>query len=434
MSSALAIAGVTAVIRDLLNNGFIKNGVTDVMGQGVDVTALAPDLIQTQGNDARPLLNIFLHQITFNPAWRNVDLPSVDARGSRVANPPLAVDLHYLITAYGTRDVQAEVLLGYAMQLLHETPVFAREAIRVALAPPVADIATLPPIYQKLRTAALAEQIELLKITPAGWQGEEMSRLWTAAQTHYRPSVPYQVSVVLIDSEQPARAPLPVLTRGQRDPITGVEQGVAVTTDLSSPFPDITGITLPNKQVVARLGETVEVKGARLDGTNRAALLTHPRLHFTRTVPARPGNAADSLSFVVPDDPVNLPAGTYLLSVSLLRPGETQAREAGPLLLPIAPSITSALPMNVPRDAQGIAHVMLSFEPQVRPGQRISLLLGTRDIPGEVTTQTDNLTFDVAQARPGEYYARLRVDGVESIVVDRAATPPRFLNLRINVV
>ena len=40
MSNALAIAGVSAVVRDLLNNGFIDHRVTDAMGQGVTVTAV----------------------------------------------------------------------------------------------------------------------------------------------------------------------------------------------------------------------------------------------------------------------------------------------------------------------------------------------------------------------------------------------------------
>lgn len=434
MSNALAIAGVTAVIRDLLNNGLIDHEVTDALGQGVDVTALAPDLISTDGNNARPQLNIFLHQITFNAAWRNVDLPSVNARGARVTNPPLAIDLHYLVTAYGTSDLQAEVLLGYAMQLLHETPVLTREAIRVALAPPAVDAALLPTIYQALRSTTLADQIEMLKITAAVFPGEEMSRLWAAVQTHYRPSVAYQASVVLIQAERGARAPLPVLTRGRRDAVTGIETGVTVTTDLSSPYPDISAIIPPNEQRVVRAGETVEIRGTRLDGTNRTVLLTHPRLHFTRSIPALAGSAANSMRFVVPNDPANLPAGTYLLSVFVQRPGEAQSREAGPLLLPMAPRITSALPMSVPRNAQGTALVALSFEPQVRPEQRISLLLGSRDIPGKITAQTDTLTFEVKQAQAGAHYARLRVDGVESVLVDRAAKPPRFLGLRINVV
>lgn len=116
MSNALAIAGVTAVIQDLLNNGMIDHKVTDAMGRGVTVSATAPDNIELTGAGATPRLNLFLHQVTPNTAWRNMGLPFHDERGNRTSNPPLALDLHYLLTAYGTEDLQAEVLLGYLLQ------------------------------------------------------------------------------------------------------------------------------------------------------------------------------------------------------------------------------------------------------------------------------------------------------------------------------
>ena len=136
MSNALAIAGVTAVLRDLLDSGMIDHAVTDAMGQGVTVTAIAPDRIPLEGADARPQLNVFMHQATPNAALRNAALPSRDRNGNRISNPPLALDLHYLVTAYGASDLQAEVLLGYAMHLLHETPMLSRDKIRIALNPP----------------------------------------------------------------------------------------------------------------------------------------------------------------------------------------------------------------------------------------------------------------------------------------------------------
>ena len=198
MSNALAIAGVSAVLRDLLDSGLIDHQVTDALGAGVTVSSLAPDVVPIEGTDAAPRLNLFLYQVTPNAAWRNVDLPSRDGNGSRVRNPPLALDLHYLLTAYGIADFQAEVLLGYGLQLLHEHPVLGREAIRTALNPSPVNGSLLPSIYQSLRSADLAEQVELLKVTPAAMSGEEMSRLWSALQARYRPSVTYQVSAVTL--------------------------------------------------------------------------------------------------------------------------------------------------------------------------------------------------------------------------------------------
>ena len=100
------------------------------------MSAVAPDTIDLDNADDPPRLNLFLYQVTPNRGWRNVALPSRSAvSGERLTNAPLALDLHYVLTAYGRADFQAEILLGYAMHLLHERPVLDRAAIRRALDP-----------------------------------------------------------------------------------------------------------------------------------------------------------------------------------------------------------------------------------------------------------------------------------------------------------
>ena len=213
MSSALAIASVTAVLRDLLNNGLIDHNLASSVGD-VEVSALPPDRIETGDSAEKSQLNLFLYQVTPNQGWRNVALPSRDARGDRLTNPPLALDLHYMLTAYGAKAFHCEILLGYGMQLLHETPVLARDAIRRALSPPFpVNGDGLPASLQALSASELAEQIEQIKITPLSLSTEEISRLWTAFQAKYRPTAAYQVSVVLIESKRSTRSTLPVRAR-----------------------------------------------------------------------------------------------------------------------------------------------------------------------------------------------------------------------------
>lgn len=66
-------------------------------------------------------------------------------------------------------------------------------------------------------------------------------------------------------------------------------------------------------------------------------------------------------------------------------------------------------------------------EPEVRPEQRVALLLGDIEVLARVrTTQTDTLAFDAGSVAPGDYFVRLRVDGVDSLLVDRTVTPPVF--------
>ena len=136
MSNALAIGAVTAVLRDLLNNGLIDHDIPAAVGD-VAVSALPPDRVVSSSNGEDPnQLNLFLHRVTPNVGWRNANLPTFDQNGRRVSNTPLGLDLHYLLTAYGSEDFHAEILLGYAMQLMHDTPVLRRDAIRRALEAP----------------------------------------------------------------------------------------------------------------------------------------------------------------------------------------------------------------------------------------------------------------------------------------------------------
>src|SRR5262249_32598942 len=126
MSSPLAIAAVTAILKDLLNEGLINNDLSPV-GSFV-VSALPPDRITT-GETEHNLLTLFVYQVPPNIGWRNAQLPSRDAQGARLTNPPLALDLHYLLTAYGSVDLNAEILLGFAMDLLNNTPVLTRDMV-----------------------------------------------------------------------------------------------------------------------------------------------------------------------------------------------------------------------------------------------------------------------------------------------------------------
>src|SRR5262249_2635616 len=151
-------------------------------------------------------------------------------------------------------------LLGYAMQLLHETPVLARDAIRAALIPPTVTGAILPPALQALAASDLADQVEQLKICPAFLNTEELSKLWSALQAHYRPTAAYQVSVVLIEATRSTRTPLPVLTRGPVDPLTGRERGIIAQPDLTPPFPTLLAVRPPHQQPSAHLGDTLTLE------------------------------------------------------------------------------------------------------------------------------------------------------------------------------
>ena len=63
MSTALALASVTALLKDLLENGLASAGVTAKIGGDATVSALPPDRVGS-GADEKAQLNVFLYHVT----------------------------------------------------------------------------------------------------------------------------------------------------------------------------------------------------------------------------------------------------------------------------------------------------------------------------------------------------------------------------------
>jgi hypothetical protein len=424
------------VLRNLLDNGIVEQVA---LGTTVSVTATAPDTIKLDAPDEPPQLNIFLHQVTPSAAWRNRDLPARSSDGDRVSNHALALDLHYLITAYGRSDFQAEVLLGYAMHLLHERPVLDRAAIRRALDPSPLDVSMLPPMFQVLAASDLADQLEAIRITPTVMPMEEMSKLWSAIQSHYRPSAAYQVSVVLIDARRPGRTPLPVLSRGERDPATFRDRGVVVNADMLPPLPTLFDAVPDANQTIARLGEQVTVDGVRLAGTGATALLLHRLVPAPIEVPVTPNAAGTQFTMLLLNDAAAQSAfapGLWQLSLRVTPPGETRPRETNGigLLLAADPVIAADPALGLP--AASVVRggtppqvtVTIHSRPQVRTSQRATLTLDTTSADAAPRASAgDPLVFVFPNSMPdGARKVRLRVDGVDSPLVMRSGPAPAF--------
>lgn len=444
MSTALAIAGVSAVLRDLLNDGLVNRNISGVVGTSVTVSVLAPDRVVAEGGAEASQLNLFLYAVTPNLGWRNEGLPSRDAGGlTRLTNPPLALDLHYLLSAYSGGDLHAEILLGYAMQLLHETPVLSRAAIRTALNPSPLVAPDLPPALRALADAGLAEQLEQIKLTPQYLNSEEMSKLWTATQSAMRPSMAYQASVVLIQPQRPARTPLPVLTRG-RVTATGREAGIAVQPTVQPDVPLLAAVRPPLGQPMAGIGDVVALHGTRLEGTDRSVLLVNDRFDIALELPVlapqlpeRPASTVASFSLAGQQDA--LPAGQYRATLRLTRLdalGVDRALQSNPILFTLAPQINN-LPQAVERAGDGSATVTIAFTPALRAGQQATLVVGSREVASlaEGATPT-TLQFRIADAAEGVHLVRLRIDGIDSPIVDMDYAPPElptFLNRTLEI-
>ncbi len=401
MSNALAIAGVTAVLKDLLTEGLINHDLPPAVG-AVKVTAVPPDTIRTETEEER--LNLFLYRVSANQGWRNNGLPSRDASGARLTNPPLALDLHYLLSAYSNQDFHSEILLGYAMQVMHETPVLTRDAIRKALgAPsPVSGGGVLPAPFSTFAASDLADQVEQIKLTPQQMNSEEMSKLWSAMQAHYRPSAAYHASVVLIESRHPTRQSLPVRARN------------LLVRTLARPF-----IEAVSPQMTPP-GGTIRLRGYNLRGE-----IT--RVKFGEIEQAAASVGYDEIQVTVP---ASLRAGVNTLQVLHKLDFGTAVEphrgfESNVVAFMLQPEI-SGLPASL---APG-GTLTFDVSPAVAREQRVELLLDDKTIllPARAPGSPPATSLGVAipgDFPPGTYLVRVAVDGaVSALEVESDAVQP----------
>jgi hypothetical protein len=404
MSNALSIVAVTAVLKDLLENGLVNDSITASVGD-VLVTALPPDLIKV-GTDERSQLNFFLYHVTQN---RNVDWVSQEFRSKhsrvnktqRSLNPPLALDLHYLLTAYGAKDFQAELLLGYAMQLLHTTTVITSELIENALKN-ASTSNTTSLISQALAGVSipkLAQQIGQIKLSPEFLSMEDNSKIWSSLQTHYRPSASYLVSMVLIDSHE-------------------LNQPEGGYTEWSEPT--IEQVTTPTQtQSLIFAGSTVIIRGKHLRGD-----ITRIRLGNREKLLVPEDIKETQISLKLPDD---LSAGMQAIQVVHLTMGNGGHREnftSNVAALIIHPKISVSLHQVVDSGADlRSGEITVKFHPKLGKTQRVVLLLNEisnlNNLAQSIVVpspheDTDVMNIVVNNIKPGNYLIRVQVDGVAS--------------------
>ena len=86
------------------------------------------------------------------------------------------------------------------------------------------------------------------------------------------------------------------------------------------------------------------------------------------------------------------------------------------------------LPLSVARGAGDVAVIDLDCSPAVGANQDCSLLLGAMPVAAEAprTGPQTTVRFIVQGAVPGDYPARLRVDSVDSLLVDATTSPPTY--------
>ncbi len=127
------------------------------------------------------VLTLYLYRVSENgESRRNEPLP----RGNgMLQHPPMAVDLHYILTAYSNADLQSRTLdehriIGRALQIMYDHAI-----VRT-------------PYLQ----GSLADSGEELRVALEPLSADALSGMWNFGETPYRLTVPIRVGPVLIDS------------------------------------------------------------------------------------------------------------------------------------------------------------------------------------------------------------------------------------------
>jgi Pvc16 N-terminal domain/IPT/TIG domain len=412
MSDYLAIGGVSAVLRWQLANALTAGGPSSIIGVSSPVTALSPDLVPT-GADEQPQINLFMYYASLNASFRNNALPSQDSQGRRLSNPPLALDLHYLVSAYGKNEFDPEILLAWAMQVFYETPVLSRELIQSSITG-IINAGHMSSELQLIVTTNLASQVESIRIAPESLSNEEINKLWMAFNAHYRPTTSYQVSVVLIEETQSFKSNLPVQSRN------------VLTLPWQSPIID--NIT---PQPIGS-GEMLTITGRNFIGDSPADTL----ISFDQQPPIAPDTIQPGCIRI--RIPSTLQAGVRTLQiVRNVRFGTSTDPHPGffssatPFLL--APTITNASPITA---ATGTTFT-LSVTPAVGSSQEVVLLMGDTAIPipsRPVSGPSSSSTLDFPiptglthPTPPAGLPLRLQIDRSQSrLTLDTTTGSPTF--------
>lgn len=136
---------------------------------------LSSEAMADTSGPARPTISLYLYRVTVNEHLRNA--------GSAERPPPLALDLHYLLTAWVNDVADEHRILGWLLQSLHS--------------------------HQTLSGSDLTpeggwQRGECVHMVPAELSNEDLMRVWDALKRPYHLSLSYIARVVRMGAAQVA--------------------------------------------------------------------------------------------------------------------------------------------------------------------------------------------------------------------------------------
>jgi len=387
MSNFLAIATVTGTLRTLL-------GEAASVVPGAAVSTKRPD--GTVGAGQAAGINIFLYQVTPNPAYRNEDLPTRRSGGDLTQRPCAALVLHYLLSFFGEeRELQPQRLLGAAIRQLHARPQLAKKQIENTL--------VTAPFDTFLGISNLADQLDRVRFTPLSLSLDELSKIWSVFfQSPYLLSVAYQASAVLIETDDLPSSPLPVKTRN-----------ITVSTFRQPTIDEVVSAEGDDAQIFATTKLLIRGKQLRADAS--FVLLGQEEI--------KPTAMSDTQLLI--DIPPGTRAGPHALqAVQKLLLGTASLHrgfESNVATFVLHPRIKRINTAPIPRT--GLAGLQVELDLTIGERQRVTLLLDMTPgpqqgslglLPEPYADGSKVILADVSEVPAGRYFVRVQIDGAAS--------------------
>jgi hypothetical protein len=270
MSDFRAIGGVSATLQTLLGDRMEwPDGITSAP------ITIGPPPFSALDNNPRletPRVNLFLYRVTEHGFLQNQEIPGRGS-GSGFGHPPLSLNLHYLVTAYGNEaiedqatifdDSNAQFLLGSAMRVLHDLPVVTPNLATVR-----------PPSGVIVLHESLRDDFEQVKTTLEPLTLEDITKIWTALGLRMRLGAGYVVNVVQIESRrrrtfprpvgQPASATVPPLPSDAPAPGPMIYVFPIQTPTINDVRVRRVASTVEQSIAYARIGDTLVLRGTSL--------------------------------------------------------------------------------------------------------------------------------------------------------------------------
>jgi hypothetical protein len=170
MANFSAIRATSEALRALLDERRPR-GLSDLSSVSVRVVRTA-DFENGAVKELSVGISILLHRVAASPLRRNA-APRLLPDGTRL-RPPLLMDLHYLVSAWGSSAEQQHLVLGWAALTLHDNAVIPPAELNrhmldiIAASAPDAD----------LSQALLFQPDEAVEVAPEQLGMVELSQLW----------------------------------------------------------------------------------------------------------------------------------------------------------------------------------------------------------------------------------------------------------------